>query len=191
MRWTMHDDNLSVIAARLEALEYRVRWYQRLTWALGLGLVLAVSLAAQTVPSVAEVLRARRLEVVDEAGKVGFTAYATAVGGRIEVLNNAGQHVFSAGTVQGGKEPAGLWEQTLRTIDRQGRELDQQRRMLEDLSRQLHNLPQARQTAGDHAPQSYEMTQLRFDVEQQRRAIEAVDRQLQSLTYQLRSLERR
>ena len=54
-------------------------------------------------------------------------------GGRIEVLNNAGRHVFSAGTVQGGKEPVGLWEQTLQTIDRQGHELDQQHRMLEDL----------------------------------------------------------
>jgi hypothetical protein len=194
----MQDDNLSVIDSRLAALEYRVRWYRRLTFALGLGLLLGVSLAARTVPSVADVLQTRRLEVVDEAGKVGVAVYATAVGGRIEVLNNAGRQVFSAGAVQGDKEPVGLWEQTLRTIDRQGRELDQQRRMLEDLGRQLHNLLQARQTTGDHAPQSsgnapqsYDITQLRFDVEQQRRAIEAVDRQLQSLTYQLRSLERR
>ena len=187
----MRDDSLSVIAARLAALEYRVRWYQRLMLTLDLGLVLAVGLAAQTVPSVADVLRARRLEVVDEAGKVGFTAYATMVGGRLEVLNNAGRQVFSAGTVQGGKEPVGLWEQTLRTIDRQGRELDQQRRMLEDLSRQLRGLSQSRQAAGERAPQSYDMTQLRLDVEQQRRAIEAIDRQLQALAYQLRSLERR
>jgi hypothetical protein len=187
----MWDDHLSVVDRRLAALECRVRWYRRLTLALGLGLLLGVSLAARTVPSVADVLQTRRLEVVDEAGKVGVTAYATAAGGRIEVLNNAGQQVFSAGTVQGGKEPVGLWEQTLRTIDRQGRELDQQRRILEDLGRQMRTFSQARQTTGDHAPQSYEMTQLRFDVEQQRRAIEAVDRQLQSLTYQLRSLERR
>jgi len=187
----MRDDNLSGSAGRLAVLERRVRWYQRLTLALGLGLLLGVSLAARTAPSVSEVFQVRRLEVVDEAGKVGFTAYATAVGGRIEVLNNAGRLVFSAGTVQGGKEPVGLWEQTLQTIDRQGRELDQQHRRLDDLGRQLQNLAQARQAAGDHAPQSYDMTQLRFDVEQQRRAIEAVDRQLQSLTYQLRSLERR
>jgi len=187
----MRDDNLSVIDSRLAALEGRVRWYQRLTLALGLGLVLAVSLAAQTVPSIADVLRARRLEVVDEAGKVGFTAYATAVGGRIEVLNNTRQRVFSAGTVQGGQAPVGLWEQTLQTIDRQGREQDQQRRRLEDLGRQIQQLPQSRQAAGERAPQGYDMTQLRFDVEQQRRALEAVDRQLQALSYQLRSLERR
>jgi hypothetical protein len=187
----MGDDTLSVSARRLVALEGRVRWYQRLTLALALGLVLSVSLAARTMPAVSDVLQARRLEVVDEAGKVRVTAYATAGGGRIEVLNNAGQHVFSAGTVQGGKEPPGLWEQTLRTVDRQGRELDQQRRMLEDLGRQLQKLSQARQTAGDHTPPSHDLTQLRFDMEQQRRALDAVDRQLQSLAYQLRSLERR
>ena len=187
----MGDDNLSVIASRLAFLECQVRWYQRLTLALALGLVLGVSLAARTMPAVSDVLQARRLEVVDEAGKVGVTVYATAGGGRIEVLNNAGQHVFSAGTIQGGKESLGLWEQTLRTADRQGHELDQQRRMLEDLGRQLQKLSQARQTAGDPAPQSYDLTQLRFDIEQQRRALEAVDRQLQSLAYQLRSLERR
>ena len=187
----MRDDNLSVIAARLAVLEGQVRWYQRLTLALALGLVLGVSLAARTMPAVSDVPQARRLEVVDEAGKVGVTAYATAGGGRLEVFNNAGQHVFSAGTVQGGKEPVGLWEQTLRTVDRQGRELDQQRRMLDDFGRQLQKLSPARQTAGDHAPQSHDMTQLRFDIEQQRRALETVDRQLQSLAYQLRSLERR
>ena len=136
-------------------------------------------------------LQARRIEVVDEAGKAGFTAYATAVGGRLEVLNNTGRQVFSAGTVQGGKEPVGLWEQTLQTIDRQGRELDQQRRTLDDLGRQLHRLPQSRQTAGGLEPQSQDIAQLRHDVEQQRRALDAVDRQLQSLVYQLRSLERR
>ena len=187
----MREDNLAVIGARLAVLQRRVRWYQRLTLALGLVLVIGVSLAARTVPSVADVLQVRRFEVVDEAGKVGVTAYATAVGGRLEVLNNTGRQVFSAGTVQGGKEPVGLWEQTLQTIDRQGRELDQQRRTLDDLGRQLHRLLQSRQTAGSLEPQSQDIAQLRHDVEQQRRALDAVDRQLQSLVYQLRSLERR
>jgi hypothetical protein len=187
----MQDNNLSLSTRRLAVLERRVRWYQCLTLALGLGLMLGVSLAARTLPSVSDVLQTRRLEVVDETGKVGFTAYTTAGGGRIEVLNNAGRHVFSAGPVQGEKEPGGRWEHTLQSIDRQGRELDQQRRMLDDLGRQFQNLSPARQATGDHTPQSYAMTQLRSDVEQQRRAIEAVDRQLQSLTYQLRSLERR
>ena len=187
----MQHDNRSVLEARLAALERRVQWYQRLALALGLTLVLAISLAARTLPSGGEVLQVRRLEVVDEAGKVGFTAYATAVGGRIEVYNDVGRQVFSAGAVQGGQEPAGLWDRTLQSIDRQGREVDQQRRMLEDVGRQLRNLPPLRQGAGDSESQHRDMAQLRFDVEQQRRALENVDRQLQSLSSQVRSLERR
>lgn len=187
----MRDNNLLAMETRLAALERRVRGYQRLTLALVVVLVLGVSLAARTVPAVSEALQVKRLEVVDESGKVGFAAYATAVGGRIEVLNSAGRQVFSAGAVQGGKEPVGLWEQTLQSINRQGNALDQQRRMLDDLGRQLRNLPQTRQAPGDREPQSRNIDQLRFDVDQQRRALDAVDRQLQSLTYQLRSLERR
>jgi hypothetical protein len=187
----MRDDHLSNVSARVTILERRVRWYQRFILILGLVLVMGLSLAARDTPSVADVLQARRFEVVDEAGRVGVAAYATAVGGRLEVLSNTGRQVFSAGSVQGAKEPVGLWEQTLQTIDRQGRELDQQRRMLEDLGRQLRNLPQARQTTGGLESQSQEFARLRQDVEQQRRAIDTVDRQLQSLTYQLRSLERR
>jgi hypothetical protein len=149
------------------------------------------SLAARGTPSVTDVLQAKRFEVVDEAGKVVVAAYATAVGGRLEVVSNIGRQVFSAGSVQGAKEPVGLWEQTLQTMDRQGRELDQQRRMLEDLGRQFRNLPQARQTTGSSESQGQEFARLRQDIEQHRRALDTVERQLQALVYQLRSLERR
>lgn len=187
----MRDDRLAGIGIRLQTLERRVRCYQRLTVALGLVLVMGVSLAARDAPSVANVLRAKRFEVVDEAGKVLVAAYATTVGGRLEVVSNLGRQVFSAGSVQGAKEPVGLWEQTLQTIDRQGREGEQQRRMLEDLGRQWRNLPQARQTPGSAESQNQEFARLRQDIELQRRAIDNVERQLQSFVYQLRSLERR
>ncbi len=187
----MREDNSALMNARLTILERRVCCYQRLTLALGLVLVIGISLGAVTMPSVADVLQARRFEVVDEAGTVAVAAYATAVGGRLEVVSNIGRQVFSAGSVQGAKEPVGLWEQTLQTIDRQGRELDQQRRMLEDLGRQLRNLPPSRQTTGGLESQSQEFARLRQDIEQQRRALDTVDRQLQTLSYQLRSLERR
>jgi hypothetical protein len=187
----MQADTLAIMHARLTILERRVRCYQRCTLALGLVLVMGFCLAAREAPSVADVLQARRFEVVDEAGKVVVAAYATAVGGRLEVVSNLGRHVFSAGSVQGAKEPVGLWEQTLQSIDRQGRALDQQRRMLEDLSRQFHNLPKTRQPTGSMESQSQEFARMRQDIEQQRRALDIVDRQLQSLTFQLRSLERR
>src|SRR5262249_54160195 len=138
-----------------------------------------------------EVLRTQRLEVVDEAGTVGVTAYVTAAGGRLEGFNNTGRQVFSTGAVQGGKEPAGLWEQALQRIDRQGREIQQQRRMLDDLGRQLPRLSSPPQATGDREIQSRDLAQLRFEVDQQRRALEVVDRQLQTLMSQLRSLERR
>ena len=187
----MRDDSLASLGVRLKTLERRVRRYQRLTLALGLVLVMGVSLAARGTASVTDVLQTKRFEVVDEVGKVVVAAYATTVGGRLEVVSNIGRQVFSAGSVQGAKEPVGLWEQTLQTIDRQGRELDQQRRMLEDLGRQFRNLPQARQTTGSAESQSQEFARLRQDIELQRRALDNVERQLQSFVYQLRSLERR
>jgi len=187
----MQEANSATMNARLTILERHVRCYQCLTLALGLVLVIGISLGAVTLPSVADVLQARRFEVVDEAGRVVVAAYATTVGGRLEVVSNTGRQVFSAGSIQGVKEPVGLWEQTLQTIDRQGRELDKQRHMLEDLGRQLRNLPQARQTTGGLESQNMELARLRQDVDQQRRTLDTVDRQLQSLSYQLRSLERR
>jgi hypothetical protein len=187
----MRKDNSAIMHARLTILERRVRGYQRLTLGLGLVLVIGISLGAVAMPSVADVLQARRFEVVDEAGRVVVAAYAAAVGGRLEVVSNTGLQVFSAGSVQGAKEPVGLWEQTLQAIDRQGRTLDQQRRTLEDLGRQPRNLPQARQTTGGLESQNMELARLRQDVDQQRRTLDIVDRQLQSLSYQLRSLERR
>ena len=187
----MRDDSLASLGARLQTLERRIRRYQRLTLALGLVLVMGVSLAARGTASVTDVLQTKRFEVVDEVGKVVVAAYATTVGGRLEVVSNSGRQVFSAGSVQGAKEPVGLWEQTLQTIDRQGREIDQQRRMLEDLGRQFRNLPQARQTTGSTESQSQEFARLRQDIELQRRALDNVERQLQSFVYQLRSLERR
>jgi len=187
----MREDNLASMNARVTILERRVHCYQRLTLALGLVLVVGFSLAARDAPSVADVLQARRFEVVDGAGRAVVAAYTTAVGGRLEVVSNIGRQVFSAGSVQGAKEPVGLWEQTLQTIDRQGRTLDQQRRMLEDLGRQSRNLSQSHQTTGGLESQSQVFARLRQDVDQQRRTLDSVERQLQSLSYQLRSLERR
>src|SRR5215510_8495822 len=100
----MREDNAASTHARLPILERRVRCYKRLTLTLGLVLVIGISLGAVTVPSIADVLQARRFEVVDETGRVVVAAYATAVGGRLEVVSNIGRQVFSVGSVQGVKE---------------------------------------------------------------------------------------
>ena len=78
----MREDNLASMNARMTILERRVHCYQRLTLALGLVLVVGFSLAARDAPSVADVLQARRFEVVDEAGRAVVVAYTTVVGGR-------------------------------------------------------------------------------------------------------------
>jgi hypothetical protein len=187
----MEDNSLEALHTRLASLESRVRWYKRLLLLLGLGLILGVSLAARSVPAGMDLLRVRRFEVVDEAGKVGVVAYATPKGGRLEVLQATGRPVFATGTVQGAPDPVGSWEQTLQTLEWQGRTLEQQHRMLDDLSRQLQRLPQTRQTTPEQAPHSNDIAQLRSELEQQRRTVEHLDRQLQSLSQQLRSLERR
>ena len=187
----MRGDNAASVHARLAILERRVRCYQRLTLALGLILVLGLCLGATTMPTVADVLQAKRFEVVDESSRVVVAAYATTVGGRLEVMSNIGRQVFSAGSIPGVKEPVGLWEQTRQSIDRQGQELDQQHRTLDELGRQFRNLPQARQSTGGTDSQSLEFSRMRQDIDQQRRALDTVDRQLQALSYQLRSLERR
>ncbi|MBM3226895.1 MAG: hypothetical protein FJZ47_24275, partial [Candidatus Tectomicrobia bacterium] len=140
----MGDEPLNTLLMRLVDLERRLYWYQRLLLLLGLGLLLTLTIAARSVPVSTELLRARRLEIVDEAGKTGVVAYVTPQGGRLEVLSAGGRPGFSAGTVQGAAEPVGLWEQTLQTLERQGRTLEQQRRMLDDLNRQLQRLSQGR-----------------------------------------------
>src|SRR5437870_5886596 len=114
---SMREANLASMSARLMLLERCVRRYQYLTLALGLVLVIGISLGAVTLPSVADVLQARRFEVVVEAERVAVVAYATAAGGRLEVLSNIGRQVFSAGSVPSATEPVGLWEQTLQTIE--------------------------------------------------------------------------
>src|SRR2546430_5527929 len=120
---SMREENSAIMNARLTILERRVCCYQRLTLALGLVLVIGISLGAVTLPSVADVLQARRFEVVDETGRVVVAAYATTGGGRLEVVNNMRRRVFSTGSVQGGKKSVGCQQRTRQTSGRQGREL--------------------------------------------------------------------
>src|SRR5262245_19188693 len=115
----MEEYTPAAIAGRLATLERRLRQYRRLSLGLGLLLLAGVSMASQTAPAPSPVVCSTRLEVVDEAGRVVFTAEAqkgggtirvfnqagnagvvaaaTELGGRLEVLNREGQEIFSAG----------------------------------------------------------------------------------------------
>lgn len=179
------------LTARMVLLEQMIRRYQRLLAAVGLLLVIGLSLAARPASTVLEVLQTRRLEVLDAAGNVGITAYVTALGGRLDVLQPTGRALFSAGTLQGDKAAVGLWEQAQQALERHGRELEQQRRLLDDLGRQLARQAHGRQPEGGALTQAPEWTQLQHDLAHQRRSLEALERQVQSLGIQIRTLERR
>ena len=197
--------------ARLATLERRLRWSHRLLLALGLLLLLSVSLASQPQSPVTGVLRTQRLEVVDAdgqvllvaeggkgggaltlqstAGKRGVRALATTSGGRLEVFDAAGQVLFSVGLAAGKLE--GRWEQTLHTLTRHSQELDRQRRLVDDLTRQLPDLRQKSRAGGGSDSPRLEADQVRRDVDQQQRALDRLERQVESLARQLQALERR
>ena len=194
--------------ARLATLERRLWWSHRLLLALGLLLLLSVSLASQPQPSVMTVLRTQRLEVVDTAGQVllvaeggagggaltlqnaagkrGIYTAASMSGGLLEVFDAAGQALFSVGLASGGLE--GRWEQTLRIVTRHSQELDRQRRLVDDLTQKRQALRQPSRPAGDSDLQA---DRLRRDIDQQQRDLDRLTRQVEALTRQLQMLERR
>lgn len=181
---------LTDMAERTAALEHRVRSDRRWLLGLGLSILAALSIAAQTAPSAPTVVRATRLEVVDAAGHVVFTVSASEKGGRLEVLNHEGQETFSAGIRQDTGLP-GLWERQLRTFEQQQRAFDQQRQTLTQVGHQLYALEQQSRRGGEADLPRREIEQQRRDLDQQRRDLDQQRRQLDALERQLRSLERR
>ena len=194
--------------ARLATLERRLRWSHRLLLALGLLLLLSVSLASQPQPSIMPVLRTQRLEVVDAAGQVlliaegragggaltlqnaagkrGVHTAASTSGGLLEVFDAAGQALFSVGLNSGGLE--GRWEQTLHTLTRHSQELDRQRRLVDDLTQKRQAFRQPSRPAGDS---DLPADRLRRDVDQQQRDLDRLEHQVETLARQLQMLERR
>ena len=111
----MGDEGLTITAKHLAVLEQRVCWYRYLSLGLGVLILLGVSLAAQTSSPAPTVVRATRFEVVDEAGQVVFTAEAHQGGGALHVWNTKGQPGLRAyATDRGGR---------VEVLDHEGKEI--------------------------------------------------------------------
>jgi hypothetical protein len=87
----MEHETLTSIAGRMALLERRLRRERRVWLGIGLGVLVTVGIAAQTPPPAPTAIRATRLEVVDEAGQVVFTVSAARGGSTLLVQNSAGQ----------------------------------------------------------------------------------------------------
>ncbi len=95
------------IERRIEALERKVGWYRGLIVALGLILTVGVCMAAGEAKGVADVLRAKTLEIVNDKGIVVLRADAiedkpnphggVVGGGRLALFDSKGREVLSAG----------------------------------------------------------------------------------------------
>lgn len=208
----MEEPTLATFAARLTQLEHRVRWYRRLSLGLAGALLVGASLAAQPTPATVPLLRATRLEIVNAAGHValaaeagagggslrlwsqtgqgGIGAYATEFGGRVEVSDNQGKEIFSAGTQSGTRLP-GIWERERRTVVQQQRDQTQQQQALSQTTRQLRTLEQQSSGQGEIPRLALVVEQQRRDLDQQRRDIDQQRRLIEAVERQLRSLERR
>ncbi len=78
---------MNTVEQRLAYLERSVRRYRVTTWALALAFVVAATVAASG-DGVKDLVRARRFEIVNDAGAVGVVATTTDDGSGTVVLNN-------------------------------------------------------------------------------------------------------
>ncbi|NIA20543.1 MAG: hypothetical protein GWP05_00935 [Anaerolineaceae bacterium] len=96
------------IEERVEALERKVKWYRCLIVGLLLCAVAGLSMGAGEAEKVSDVLRAKRLEIVDAKGTVVFSVDSVAEkpnphggvtgGGRLMLFDSKGKKVVSAGS---------------------------------------------------------------------------------------------
>ena len=90
---------------RVINLERRAKFHRRLAIVFGLGLLLSIALAVDVEPSTHDVLRAKRVEVTNQAGQSVFIAEADSASGhgKAVVLNaDATPVVIATGSDTGG-----------------------------------------------------------------------------------------
>jgi hypothetical protein len=208
----MRDEMSMVNTNRLRVLESRIRLYRRLLVGLSVILIAGISLAAQTALPTSSVVRAKRIEVVDEDGqavltagarqeggmlrvwtrdgKLGVGVEATHSGGRVTVLNQAGREIFSAG-IRPETDIPGLWERQLALFKQQRQELDRQRRAIDSILPQLRTFEARDHKQGELERLQREIERQNRDLEWQRRELDRQRRHIDILDRQLRDVQRR
>jgi hypothetical protein len=205
----MESDNSLLSVSHATSMPQRLRLYRWLCLVLLVVVLLAAGSTVSAPVAPPEVVRGTRLEIVNDAGQVVLRAEAQQaggvlqlwsaqgtlslalrappLGGRLEILNAAEQTVFSVGQTPTSEVP-GHWEQHLRVVEGQRRELTQQQQELANLGRRVSALEQLDRagTTGERQLRTAEdlrreLDQQRRDLDQQRRLIEAVERQLRVL----------
>lgn len=175
---------------RLCGLAY-VRRPVRLVLLLGLAMLAVATLAATPSQPPPAVLQAKRLEVVDDAGNVRFTAYTTRKGGRVEVRNDAGAIVFSIGLAEDEQEVSGVWERLRLDVEQQRRDMARQEQDLNTLTRRVQEVERQQQFLRRADQREQEVDRRLRDLEQQRRTLDMLERQIYQLSREIDRLERR
>jgi hypothetical protein len=193
-------------------VEHQVVLYRRLCLALVVMLLLGVNLAAQGPATSSDVVSARHVEIVNNAGQVlwraeareaggavqmwdrdgtlSFTVLATPLGGRLEILNGAGQAIFTVGQTQTQDLP-GHWERHVRVVDQQQQKIAQQQQELAQLGRRLSTIEQLDRSGTTLDRHIRNAEDMRRDLDQQRRELDQQRRLIDALERQVRTLERR
>src|SRR5262245_58915020 len=100
---------------RLQAIEHdlardrkSLRTYRRLSACLALALVGGISIAAESMTPIADVIQTRRLEIVTSDGKLLLAASGSERGGQLDIWNRDGQNTIRASCNSHGGDVA-LW----------------------------------------------------------------------------------
>lgn len=163
----------------------------RLVLLLGIAMIVVATLAATASQPIPAVLQARRLEVVDDAGNVRFTAYTTKQGGRVEVRDDAGAIVFSIGLTEDEQEVPGVWERLRLDVEQQRRDMARQEQDLNALTRRVQEAERQQQFLRRADQREQEVDRRLRDLEQQRRTLDMLERQIYQLSREIDRLERR
>jgi hypothetical protein len=154
-------------------------------------MIAGLTLAAAPTQPVAERRRTERLEVVNEAGRIVFVVRGTEQGGRMEVKDNAGAIVFSAGAMPDDAKQAGLWEQTVHEVAALRRDLTHQRQEFQLLARQFQEGERENQRLRRLLQRDIPAATQSQDLARHERVLDSLERRIQQLDSKINRLERR